>query len=624
MCGICACVARSDESASATVRDLAARLAHRGPGERGFATHQGVALGIARLHVVARDAPTGPYVTADGAAAAVVNGEIWNHDDLRRDLAARGIAVPAGPDTAIVAPLYAADGVAAFAKLRGMFAIVIHDRRDGSVVLARDRFGIKPLHYTRNPGARGGHELVVASEAGPLALAAMRDPARADRLAVADYLALGYVPSPATLVADVRQVPAGSALTFRAGGVDESRFAPLPEIEPARTVDVPALARALDRSVRRHLMGDLAFGVFLSGGVDSSVLAALVARTGAPFRAFALTFPGEGAFDEAPAARATAAHLGVPLDETPLAAADVPKLLDEVVRAHGGPFADSSALATHALCRRAADGGVGVVLSGTGADELFAGYRRYRVGRLPGVVAAAARAAAAVLPRSRRTRLGTLGALARKAARASGPGGAERYLEWHSVVPAAWRARLLRTGDAAPVLLRFRAAFESNAAPADGARAADLATYLRDDVLAKEDRAAAAVSMENRVPYLDDEVADLAGSAPASAHVGATSAGGRAFRGAKASLRAAGAELLPDAVLNRPKQGFGVPISEWMRGPLRSLVDAHLADSSAAVRTVLDSAAVGELVAAHRRGDDDLGSAVWALVVLEASMRSRA
>jgi asparagine synthase (glutamine-hydrolysing) len=554
---------------------------------------------------VAPAAPGGPHETADGSVAAAVNGEIWNHEDLRRDLAARGIAVPAGPDTAVVAPLFAAEGVAGLGRLRGMFAAAIHDLRDGSLVLARDRFGIKPLHWTPGPPVRFASEAPVLDGAsGP------------DAGAVADFLALGVVPAPGTIESDVHQVEPGTAVVFRAGRSEVRRLARAPEPAQATTIDPRALLAALERAVARHRMGDLPLGVFVSGGVDSAVVAALLARDGPPPRLFALTFPGEGEFDEGPAARAVAAHLGLALSETPLRPGDVPELLASVVAAHG-PFADSSALATHALCRAAARE-VGVVVSGTGADELFAGYRRYRLGRVPTPLLAAARAAARVLPSSRRTRLGTLGALARKAARASGSDDAARYLETISVVPEDWRARLLGTDAAPPVLARFRRAFVPGRSFADAARAADFATYLPDDVLAKEDRAAASVSIENRVPFLDDEVADLAGGAAASAHLACAG-----IRGAKASLRAAAARLIPRTVRDRPKRGFAVPISEWMRGPLRPLVDSHLADPRALCAAQVDPRAVADLTAAHRSGDDDLGAAVWALVTLEAALRRR-
>ena len=608
MCGICGCAAGPD--AESIVRAMLARLAHRGPGDRGVVEKDGVALGIARLHVVAPSAPSGPYVTADGAVAAVVNGEIWNHAELRADLEARGIVVPDGADTAVVAPLYASDGIAGFARLRGMFAIGIHDRRDGTIVLARDRFGIKPLHYAESDA---DSTWWVASEAGALgACANMRDGARA-----ADYLALGVVPAPLTFALVANQVGPGRAVQIRGRHVSEQRFAAPPCVDPTATLDVAELRSTLERAVRRHVVGDLPIGVFLSGGVDSSALAALVKAAGGTPRLFALTFPGEGAYDEGPAARAAAAHLGLPLVEATLTPADVPELLTAIVRAHGGPFADASALATHALCRRAAQD-VGVVLSGTGADELFAGYRRYRLGRLSPAALAAARVAGRLLPTSRRTRLGTLGALARKAARAGFDDDASRYLETIAVVPESWRNRLLGRDEPPTAYFKFRDAFAASATWADGARAADYAVYLPDDVLAKEDRAAAAVSMENRVPFLDDGVADLAGRVPAARHL---RCGG--LRGAKASLRAAVSDLLPREIRDREKRGFGVPISEWMRGPLRTFVDDHLADPSARHRDFVEPAAVADLVTAHRRGDDDLGAAVWALVVLEASLRAR-
>ena len=589
---------------------MARRLAHRGPGDLVVLERGGLALAVARLHVVARDAPSGPYVTACGSVAAAVNGEIWNHEELRADLVARGFPVPPGADTAVVAPLYLADGIAGLARLRGMFAAALHDARDGSVVLARDRFGIKPLYYEPGPPLR------FASEAG-----ALPGSSSVDRAALADYLALGAIPAPATIDPAVRQVEPGTALRVLGGAFEVHRFASPTRAVPGTSATAAEVRSALERSVARHLTGELPVAVLLSGGIDSAAIAALVARscrelTGRAVRTVTCAIPGAGRYDEHRAALLTAAHLDANAVVGTLSAEDVPELLDAVLAAHGGPFADASALATHRLCRTAARV-AGVVLSGTGADEVFAGYRRYALGRTCVPLTAVAAWAAAVLPTTRTTRLGAFGALVRKASRAGTGGTAERYLEALSVVPSAWRARLLGDQGPPPVLERVRAAFASSPHFADGARAADLSVYLPDDVLAKEDRAASAVSIENRVPFLDDDVADLAGRTPAA------SLGMGALGGGKALLRAAVADLLPRSVLRRRKRGFGVPVSEWMHGPLRTFVLGHLADPRSLIGDHLDSGAVADLVAQHHAGDDDLGAAVWSLVVLEAALRRR-
>jgi asparagine synthase (glutamine-hydrolysing) len=577
---------------------MAAALAHRGPGERGVVAAGASVLGSARLHVTSPGAPSGPYAALDGRVVATVNGEIWNHDEIRRDLRARGIAVPDGPDTAVVAPLFAACGVDGLRRLRGMFAIAIHDTRDGATVLARDRFGIKPLYF------RDGPELHFASEPG--VLPASGD---VDRRALHDYLVLGVVPAPRTLDRSVEKVPAGTALVFGADGRRAARIAPMlsPGDDPP---DPHAVRDALSRAVRRHLMGDVPLGVFLSGGLDSAAVAALVRETGAPLRTFAMTFPGEGAYDEAAAARRSAELLGAEHVETAFRPADLPGLIDDCARHFGEPFGDSSALAVLALSRVAARH-VTVVLTGTGADELFLGYRRYAFGAVPPGTAAAARAAAALLPASRRGALGTAGALARKlAASCSAPDPASRYLERLAVVPAAWRMRLMGETSPPPVLTRVRDAFAGARSFADGARAADLDIYLPDDLLAKEDRTTMACGLENRVPFLDDAVADLAGSIPAHAH-------GRDKRLLRRALRG----LLPTDIIRRRKHGFAVPVSEWMRAGSAHLVDDLLGAPDARVRDHLDGGALDALVARHRGGDDGLGPALYALVALEASLR---
>jgi len=604
---------------------MADRLAHRGPGDRVVVAAGRAALASSRLHVTSPSAPSGPYSAADGRVTAAVNGEIWNHAELRRGLAARGVVTPHGADTAVVASLYAAEGVAGLARLRGMFAAAIHDARDGATVLARDRFGIKPLYY------EVGSPLRFASEAG-----ALSGGGGIDADALSDYLALGFIPAPRTLDRAVRKVPPGTALVFDGRGVREFVIATAPVAERDAVVSPAQIRDALAAAVRRHLMGDVPIGVYLSGGLDSAAVAALVRAAGAPLSTFALTFPGEGAYDEGAAARRTASSLGARHVEVPMGPRHLAELLPLAAARFGEPFGDPSALAVLALSQAAARD-VTVVLTGTGADELFAGYARYGLGRVPRGVGGLARAASRLLPTSRRTRLGTLGSLAAKLARATRGDPATRYLAAMETIPAAWRARLLGRDEPPPVLERFRDAFATpfdngvskggSRSPhraargsavasavqfADGARLADLRVYLDGDLLAKEDRMAMAASLENRVPFLDDEVADLAGRVPAARH--------RGLRG-KRLLRRAMAGLLPRDVLARKKHGFAVPVSEWLRGPAKPLVDDHLAARESLVRDALDPRAVAALVAAHAAGDDGLGLAVYALLALEATLR---
>jgi asparagine synthase (glutamine-hydrolysing) len=600
MCGICGSAEAMPGLAFAQAGEMAHRLAHRGPGDRVVVEAGGVALAASRLHVTSPRAPSGPYAAAGGLVTAAVNGEIWNHAELRRELTSRGVAVPDGADTAVVAPLYATEGVAGLARLRGMFAAAIHDARDGSTVLARDRFGIKPLYWQARPALR------FASEAGVLP-----GGGGTDEDALADYLALGFVPAPRTLDRAVRKVRPGTAVVVRGGVASEVAFASAPSARAGGVATADEVREALARAVRRHLMGDVPMGVYLSGGLDSAAIGAFVSQGGAPLSTFALTFPGEGAYDEGAAARRSAAILRARHVEVPMRAGDVARLLPLAAERFGEPFGDPSALAVLALSQVAARE-VTVVLTGTGADELFSGYARYALGGVPRAVGGLARAAAAVLPSSRRTRLGTAGSLAHKLARASHADPARRYLGALEVVPTAWRARLLQRAGDPPVLETFRDAFRETATFADGARLADLRVYLPDDLLAKEDRMAMAASLENRVPFLDDEVADLAGRVPAARHRGA--------RG-KRLLRRAMAPLLPREVLRRRKHGFAVPVSEWLRGESRGVLAEHLAPRDARVRGIVDGAALDALVAEHAAGDDGLGLAVYALLALEASLR---
>lgn len=600
MCGI-AGVATTAAGAARRAEELILGLRHRGPGEQGVADLGRIALASTRLSVVGLEARGGPRVSADGRVTAVVNGEIWNHAELRRELSAAGEVVPEGSDTEVVAPLFARYGVAGLARLRGMFALVLHDAATDTLVAARDRFGIKPLYLrTTSDGVE------FASEAGVWPRSVL------DRPALADYLTLGFLPAPATLDPAVRKVPAGVALVRRGGGPWREE----PLVAAHAVVDDRPLAAVLESAVERHLMADVPVGVFLSGGLDSAAVAALVRRLGAPLRTFSLVFPDELGFDEGPEARRTAEWLGAEHREVAMEPRDLPALLPLLARSFGEPFADSSALAVAALARRAADE-VTVVLTGTGADELFAGYRRHAVGDVPAGVRRLAGLAARCLPQHRYSTVGRLGLYAAKLGRAALSDPAAAYLTTLEVLTPERRAALLGEVAEPAVLARVRDAFRGAPSFADGARAADLALYLPDDLLAKEDRATMAFSLESRVPFLDDAVADAALAVAARDH-GASLSGRRGKR----RLRAALAGVLPPEILRRRKRGFAVPVSRWLRGPCRAYVDERLTASTALVRSLLRPDAVDALVLDHRRGDDRLAPGLYTLLALEESLRA--
>lgn len=601
MCGITG-VATTAANAARRAEALVLGLRHRGPGARRVVGNGRVALAATRLAVVGVDAAAGPHTSADGWVSATVNGEIWNHAELRAELRAHGETVPDGPDTAVVPALYARFGLDGLRRLRGMFALVLHDARTDTVVAARDRFGIKPLYVRTTHG-----QLEFASEAGVFG-----PPERIDRRALADYLALGFLPAPRTLDRTVEKLPAGTLRVYRAASSQDVSLGP-PDVHadggPASFLD------ALRAAVGRHLMADVPVGVFLSGGVDSAAIAALVAEHGAPVRTFSLSFPGAAGFDEGPAAARTAAWLGAEHVSVPMRPEDVPLLLPRLAAGFGEPFADSSALAVACLARRATED-VTVVLTGTGADELFVGYRRHAIGALPLGVRRAAGLVAGWLPQDRASPIGRCGLYAAKLGAAAAADPAAAYLSTLRVFSAQHAARLLGDDAPPPVLARIRESFRDTRSFAEGARRSDLGLYLPDDLLVKEDRATMAFSLENRVPFLDDQVAGVALATDADSH-GPSVFGSRGKR----RLRRALAPLLPPEVLHRRKQGFAVPLSGWLRGPCRAWVDERLLDADARVRAELDASVIDALVARHRTGDDRLAPGIYALLMLEESLR---
>jgi asparagine synthase (glutamine-hydrolysing) len=560
-----------------------------------------------RLAIIDLETGDQPTRNEDGSVVAVCNGELYDYRERRAELTAAGHRFRGMGDVEVLPHLYEEHGPAAFERVRGMFAAALWDERRRRLVLARDRFGIKPLYLADTP-----HGLAFASELPPLL--ALGADATVDRQALSDYLVLGYVPGDRTLVRGVRRLPAGSALVWEDGRVAERSFAPL--APPEGPVDLEATLR---ESVRLHLRADVPLAVLLSGGLDSSLVASLAAEElGAPPRTFTVGF-GDAAFDEVDAARAVARAIGSEHFEIavrPDAAADLPAILGGLDE----PLADPSAIPLWYVCRAVAEH-VKVVLAGDGGDELFGGYSRYawdpvaaRLGRvLP------ARALAGALERlpgvaGRSGRKDPLRRAVKLLRHAELPE-AERYLSWFALTPEPLRREL--AGDAAPAARAFAA--ELAGAPAGltalGRRQwVDVRTLLRDDLLLKGDRVSMAHSLELRVPFVDPEVARAGLWLPDREKVRRVET--------KVALRRLVARRLPPAIAARPKQGFEVPISRWLREEL-----GELAGDLVPRGTLVEARAAARLVDEHRSGRADHGLRLYALLALElwhdAQLRSR-
>jgi asparagine synthase (glutamine-hydrolysing) len=605
---------RSDADAS-LLRAMCDVIRHRGPDDEGIRVEPGVGLGMRRLSII--DLATGhqPIANEDGTIWIVFNGEIYNYRSLREQLLAAGHAFTTTTDTEVIVHAYEQWGPDAFARLRGMFGLAIWDRRQHTLWLARDRVGIKPLYYTQ---ARGrlffGSELKSLIAAGAVA----RD---VDRDALAHYLAFLYTPADRAIFSDVRKLPPGHVLCWRNGTARVTRYWEAPADE-AESVDdreaVELLQDQLQDAVRSHMVSDVPLGAFLSGGLDSSLVVALMAQASdRPVRTFSIGFE-EPEYDELDSARLVARHVGAEHHEF-VVRPDALSIVERIVSHFDEPFADPSAIPTwyvSELARRH----VTVVLSGDGGDELFGGYDRYlphrRVAQfdrlpLPGRQPLAA-AAARWLPRGARGQR-FLAHVARDAA--------SRYVEAVSFFTAEDRAALLtpewRSADAAPEQ-RFHGLLNRARHLPFGSRMMrlDFETYLPEDVLTKVDRMSMAHSIESRVPLLDHHVVECALRLPLATKI---RHGER-----KRILRQVAARLLPPAVLHRKKQGFGVPLGLWFRGHIREAFTDVLQSPRTQQRGYFEPREVQRLLDEHLTGRRDHEFRLWQLLMFELWHRAYA
>jgi asparagine synthase (glutamine-hydrolysing) len=612
MCGICGVVAAERERGPdrEAVARMSGRLVHRGPDDEGLFLEGPVALAARRLSIIDLARGHQPIENEDGSAVVVQNGEIYNYRELKRELEGKGHRFATDCDTEVLVHLWEEEGERFVERLRGMFAIALWDKRRRRLLLARDRFGIKPLYYRFEDGG-----LSFASELKAM-LAQPGFSRQIDPEAVSAYLAFNSIPAPLTIFAEARKLPPGHLLSWEGGEVALHRFARAGAVadgERGGSEDelAAALREVLDDSVRAHLVADVPVGVLLSGGVDSGALAALAsAHSDEPVRTFSIGFE-EAGFDELSRARLVAERYGTDHHEL-VVRPDAVELLPKLVEAFDEPFGDSSALPTYLVSELAA-GEVKVALSGEGGDELFGGYYTYvadllarRVGRL----APLARPLAEALP-SRSDRVGFDYKAKRFARAAALSDPLQRHHAWKEIFSPRLRAELAGEGAAGwdPVdLYRARYAETAGAEPLARMQDVDLGIYLVDDLLVKTDRASMTHSLETRVPFLDQRVAEFAFSLPRRMKV-------RGFQ-KKRLLRKALEPLLPKEIVHGRKQGFSIPIAAWLRGPLQPFARETLAPSALARQGLLDPAAVTPILDRHVSGQEDLSRQIWGLMAL--------
>jgi asparagine synthase (glutamine-hydrolysing) len=612
MCGICG-VASPEQGAAPdleAVARMSRRLIHRGPDSDGLFHRGQVALAARRLSIIDLEGGDQPIANEDGSVVVVQNGEIYNHRELRRELERRGHRFATASDTEVLVHLYEEHGDGFVERLRGMFAVAVWDSRRARLLLARDRFGIKPLYYRLVGGT-----LSFASE-----LKAMLEQpgfSRAiDPRAVAAYLAFNSIPAPLTIFSEARKLPAGTVLAWQDGALTESRYARPEPVPAARVRSGPEaqlaeeLREVLRDSIRAHLVADVPVGVLLSGGVDSAGIAALAAgEQGEAVKTFSVGFE-ESSFDELSRARLVAERYRTDHHELVLRP-DAVDLLPRLVEAFDEPFGDSSALPTYLVSQLAA-GEVKVALSGEGGDELFGGYHTYVADLLAprlGPLAALAAPLVEALPSS--DSKASFDYKAKRFVRAARLPPLERHHAWKEIFSAERRASLLAAGDPGwdPVdLYRERYAETAGAEPLARLQDVDLGIYLVDDLLVKTDRSSMAHSLELRVPFLDRRVAEFALGLATPLKV-------RRFA-KKRLLRSALAPLLPDQILRGPKQGFSIPVAAWLRGPLEPFAREVLSPATLERQGCLDPAVVAPLIERHCSGREDLSRQLWGLIAL--------
>jgi asparagine synthase (glutamine-hydrolysing) len=619
MCGVAGWIGTLTDTA--VLVSMTDALAHRGPDGEGVAILplEGptvAALGHRRLSIIDLAGGHQPMRSHDGRFTVVFNGEIYNYRELRIELASAGAQFVTNSDTEVIVESWRRWGEGCLQRFRGMFAFVLHDSMDRSVVMARDPFGKKPLFIWQQPG-QSGDRLVFASEIPAL----LRHPdvaATLDPDSVYEYLVTRYVPGPHTFFESIRKLMPGSVLTWRDGEASEHRYWQAPEERAAGhagPVDpVESFCEVFDESVRLRLRADVPIGAFLSGGLDSTAVVATLAHLGVrDIRTFSVGFAGDQA-SELPAAERTATALGTIHHPLILDSDDLTKHLPMLSRRRGAPMAEAADLPIYLMSVEAAKD-VKVILSGEGSDELFGGYPKHVVeahfGRLAnaGAVRPAARTVLAMSSRMPgRWRRLTIAARAMSERSFD-----ERMDRWFGAITPKERDVVWN----GPVPTHQRSEVPYHCAPgASSLRRVlhyDQTSWLPDNLLERLDMMTMAASLEARAPFMDVRLADFAASLPDTWRISG--------RTTKRVVREALGTRLPQEVINRPKIGFRMPVAEWFRGPLEEPFRDLVLGRDAVTAPLLDRMAIARLFEEHSSGARDHDKTLWSLFALETFLR---
>jgi asparagine synthase (glutamine-hydrolyzing) len=621
MCGIAGLISLDGRPLPGpqTLQAMCASIVHRGPDDQGTFQNDWAAIGMRRLAIIDVAGGHQPVSSAGGRIQVVFNGEIYNFRELRRELETRGYVFQSHSDSEVIAHAYAEYGTACFERLRGMFAIAVVDQDRRRLVLARDRIGKKPLYVGElSPGLLGfGSELKTL-------LAVPGWTPQLSMPAVQDFFSLGYIPAPDTIFEGIAKLPPAHWMSIepgRDGGaptIQQTRYAHV-DFQPKWTDDEATLEERLlaelDDAVKVRLVSDVPFGAFLSGGLDSSVVCALMTRhLSQPLKTFSIGFE-EAAFDELPDARRVAEHLGTEHHEL-VVRADATGLLDTLAHHFDEPFGDSSAIPTYLVSQLAAKH-VKMVLSGDGGDELFAGYSRYRryaalqrirrstLGMGPGL----ARLAGALIPGAKGRRLAGIG-------QRMGLPWPDDYLALVGLASPADLGLLFGERAKTDPFGSIRQRFVRSDIDSDMERilSGDMDTYLADDILTKVDRTTMAVSLEGRAPLLDQNLIAFAARLPFDMKL-------RGEQG-KYLFRKVAARLLPADVLNKRKQGFAIPLASWFRTDLKPMLLDTIGSRAFRERGIFSMQGIQTLVDEHQQGLQDRGELLWMVMVLETWLKT--
>jgi asparagine synthase (glutamine-hydrolysing) len=612
MCGIAGFIdgAYGRETAAALIDCMCQEIRHRGPDDQGTWVDDGVALGMRRLSIIDLAGGHQPIANEDGSVLVVFNGEIYNYRELRHDLRQRGHHFSTECDTEVIVHAYEEYGVDCATHLRGMFSFAIWDRKRRRLVVARDRFGKKPLNYYWD-----GRRLIFGSEIKSILEAAI--PREINPIALDEYLCYGYVPSPNTLFAGVFKLPPGHVLTYEAGRVHTTRYWDLSFEPTCQDDEQTALERTralLKDAVQVRLMSDVPLGAFLSGGIDSSVVVGLMSELmDQPVKTFSIGFDDEKV-SELPFARRVARHFGTDHHEF-IVKPELVSVLPKLVWAYDEPFADSSMLPTYYVSKLAREF-VTVALTGDGGDEVFGGYERYQqelaLDRLP--------AAVRYVGRHLGKHIGPRfpdGVRGKRRISRFGEALPVRFLGASGVFPLASRPALYDPeyfpqvhdhdpGERQADLFHLTEHLDTAARM----QHADTHLYLTDDILVKVDKASMINSLETRTPLLDQHLVAYVTALPSETRTPSGTL--------KYLLKRIAADMVPADLLTRPKHGFALPVHHWLRNDLADYARGLLTSTRARQRGIFQSGYVEGLLREHAQGGFPwTGQRIWTLLCLE-------